>query len=89
MGPSLSLTYKTPLESTLEILARITFVFVSSNATLNIFVAVPFRIHTPLSSARGEAIVIFLCSECTKKIFSYVNRFANTMKISWVPQDDV
>ena len=34
------------------------FVFISSNATLNIFLDIPFRIYTPLSSARHEAINI-------------------------------
>ena len=32
--------------------------FISSNATLNIFLAVTFRIYAPLSSARHEAIGI-------------------------------
>ena len=56
---SLPLTYKEQLASTLQILALITFVFVSSNATLNIFLAAPFRIYAPLSSARHEAISIY------------------------------
>ena len=52
----LSLTYKEPLASTLQILALITFIFVSSNVTLNIFLAVPFQIHSPLPSAWDGAI---------------------------------
>ena len=70
MAPSLLLTYKEPVASTLKILALFTFVFVSSDATLNIFLAVPFRVYASLSSARHEAVRIsFLCS--VQKKLSY------------------
>ena len=48
---------------------------------LKYFLAVPFRIYAPLSSARHETIGISFFMQCTKKVFSYANRFANTMKL--------
>ena len=40
-----------------------------------------------IRTARGNRY--FFVMQCTKKVFPYDNRFANTMKFFWVTQNDV
>ena len=84
----LLLTNKEPPKSTLQILALITFVFVSSNATLNIFwLFLPNICSIAICTTWGNWYFFFYYGR--NKIFSYANSFANTMKFSWVIQNDV
>lgn len=76
------------ISSTLQIIALITLVFVSSNTTLNIFLLLTFKFilhfhHT----TQGFWSLFFMQNK--KKAFPYANQFGTNMKFSWVTPNDI